>query len=63
MCNFASDVWSGPSDHPGMTAVVWRPLAIAAHSPQHALFASLAIFALSIVTSAAFLSWMRRAVV
>ncbi len=33
----------------------------ASHSAQHALFASLVMFALSIVTCVAFLSWMRRA--
>jgi hypothetical protein len=33
----------------------------AADSSQHALFASLAMFALSIAASAAFLSWMRHA--
>jgi MFS family permease len=34
----------------------------AVDSPRHALFAALAMFALSIVACAAFLSWMRRAV-
>jgi hypothetical protein len=33
-----------------------------AHSAQQAIFVSIALFMLSIITSAALLSWMRRAV-
>jgi predicted MFS family arabinose efflux permease len=46
----------------GVAAIGAVFFAIAAtDSPRHALFASLAVFALSIAACAAFLSWMRRA--
>ena len=46
----------------GVAAIGAIFFAIAAmDSSRHALFAALAMFALSIVTCAAFLSWMRRA--
>jgi len=48
----------------GVAAVGAVFLAVeSAGNPRHALFASLAVFSLSIVNSVAFLTWMRRATV